>query len=289
MNPGTLIGMNASGPPLAVVGGGNMAQSIIRGALDAGVLNSAAVGVAEPESTKRDVFRAWGLRAVKDVGPLLEWMRETEVSPGAGAVLLAVKPQSFPEVAGAVAPALGPARRVVMSILAGMPTAKIRAALGDQAAVVRIMPNLPAQIRRSATAIALGSGAEEGDDQRAAELFSAIGRIVTIDESLMDAFTAVAGSGPAYMFYLAEAMTRAAVDIGFDRDTAGWIVRWTLAGAGALLDATDQPPETLRAAVTSKGGTTSAAVTVLDDAKVQEAFIRAIRAARDRGRELAGG
>jgi pyrroline-5-carboxylate reductase len=176
-----------------------------------------------------------------------------------------------------------------MSILAGMPTEKIRESIGEQVAVIRLMPNLPVRIRKSATAIALGAGTQEGDDQRAQEIFGAVGRVVNIDESLMDAFTAVGGSGPAYLFYLAEAMIKAAMEVGFDRDTAEWAVRWTLGGAAAVLESTDQPAETLRAAVTSRGGTTAAAMTVLEEAKVIDAFVRAIRAARDRGRELAGG
>ncbi len=281
--------MNGGRAPIAVVGGGNMAQSIVRGAIDAGVLDPRAVTVAEPESSKRDALRLWGVRVAKDSAELGAWLTQAELAPGEGQVLLAVKPQSLDEVAGQLRHTLGPARRVVISILAGTPTEKIRAALGPQVGVVRIMPNLPVRIRKSTTAIALGAGAEEGDDQRAQEIFSAIGRVVSIDESLMDAFTAVGGSGPAYLFYLAEAMIKAAMDVGFDRDTAEWTVRWTLAGAGALLDATDQPAETLRTAVTSKGGTTAAAIAVLDDARVIDAFIRAIRAARDRGRELAGG
>ncbi len=281
--------MNGDRAPIAVVGGGNMAQSIVRGAIDAGVLDPRVVAVADPEHASRDVFRAWGVRTARDASEVGGWLTQTEASPGEGHVLLAVKPQSFPDVARLLAPALGPARRVVMSILAGTPTPRIREALGEHVAVVRMMPNLPVRIRKSATALALGAGTQEGDDQRAVELFSAIGRVVHIDESLMDAFTAVGGSGPAYLFYLAEAMIKAAMDVGFDRDTAEWAVRWTLAGAAALLDATDQPAETLRAAVTSKGGTTAAAIAVLDEAKVIDAFIRAIRAARDRGRELAGG
>jgi len=112
---------------------------------------------------------------------------------------------------------------------------------------------------------------------------------VKIDESMMDAFTAVAGSGPAYVFYLAEAMTKAAVEIGFDPKAAAMIARWTISGAGALLESTDQPADALRAAVTSKGGTTAAAVGVLDGCEVMDAFIRAIAAARDRGVDLGQG
>lgn len=275
--------------PLAVIGGGVMAQSIIRGGLDAGVLAATGVAVAEPEGAKRDLLRSWGVTACRDAGEAARWLVGAEPNAGAGQVLLAVKPQSFEAAAAQLRPAIGPARRVILTIMAGVTTERVRASLGEHVAVVRLMPNLPVRVRRSTTAVAPGSGTQDGDEQFAVELFGAVGRTITITESLMDAFTAVAGSGPAYLFYLAEALTKAAMGVGFDRDTAEWIVRWTLAGSAALLDATDQPPEALRSAVTSKGGTTAAAVAVLDQARVMDAFTRAITAARDRGRDLASG
>lgn len=274
--------------PLALVGGGNMAQAIVRGGLDAGVLHPHRVAVAEPDSGKRDAFRAWGVRAVKTPEELVGWLTEAEAQPGLGQVLLATKPQSLPEVGAQFAPLLGPGRRVVVSILAGTPSARVQAALGGEAAVVRVMSNTPAQVRRGTTAVCLGAGGQDGDEDLSMEVFSALGRVVRIDEPLMDAFTAIAGSGPAYVYYIAEAMIKGAMELGFDRDTAMWIVRWTIAGAGALLDATDQPPETLRAAVTSKGGTTAAAAAVFDECKLKDCIVRAVKAARDRGRELAG-
>lgn len=281
--------MHPEPPPLGVIGGGNIAQAILRGAIDAGVIDPRRVAVADPGTAKRDFFRAMGMRGHKQGAEVVAWMKENEALPGSGIILLAVKPQSLEEVAAELAPLLEGTRRVVYSLLAGTPTERVRGLLGDATGIVRIMPNMPVAVRRSTTAIARGAGALEGDDARAIEIFSAVGRVVTIDESLMDAFTAVAGSGPAYLFYLAEALATAATDVGFDRDTAAWIVRWTLTGAGALLDATDQPPATLRAAVTSRGGTTASAIKVLDEAGMTEAFRKAIRAARDRGRELAQG
>lgn len=276
--------------PLVIVGGGHMGQALMRGALDAGVLDPGRVAVLEPERGKRDLFRSWGLETPPNVADLLLWLEDEEDdAQRPGQILLAVKPQSLAEVGAELAPLLGTTRRVVISLLAGTPTAAVRTALGGHIAVVRTMPNTPAQIRRATTAIALGEGATPEDAQLATDLFGALGRVVPIQESLMDAFTAVAGSGPAYLFYLAEAMTRAAIEVGFDPDTAAWIVRWTLAGSAALLDMTDQPAATLRAAVTSRGGTTAAATKVLDEAGVMDAFVRAITAARDRGREMGGG
>ncbi len=281
--------MRTSRLPLAIVGGGTMAQAIVRGGIDAGVLDPRLVGIIEPDPSRRDVFRAWGVRAVKKPDELVAWLAAIDTAEAPGQILLAVKPQSLPEVGLQFRPLLSQSdegERTVISILAGTPTSRIRAALGASTAIIRVMSNTPAQIRKGCTAIALGDGAVEDDDVFAVDIFSALGRVVRIDESLMDAFTAVAGSGPAYVFYLAEAMTKAASEVGFDRDTATWVVRWTIAGAAALLDTTDQPPETLRMAVTSKGGTTAAAAAVLDQAAVMDSFVRAIKAARDRGIEL---
>jgi pyrroline-5-carboxylate reductase len=282
--------MARSDLPLVIVGGGHMGQALVRGALDAGVLDPGLVAVLEPERIKRDMFKAWGLETPTTASDLIHWLEDEEDDlKKEGQLLLAVKPQSLLEVGAELAPLLGKKNRVVISLLAGTPTHVVKKALGGEVCVIRTMTNTPAQIRRATTAIALGEGAGIEDGQLAADLFGALGRVVPIEEDLMDAFTAVAGSGPAYLFYLAEAMTRAATEVGFDPDTAQWIVRWTLAGSAALLDHTDQPPATLRAAVTSKGGTTAAATKVLDDSGVKESIVRAIRAARDRGRELGGG
>lgn len=281
--------MDRTSTPLALIGGGNIAQAIVRGGIDAGLLSPALVAVVEPELGKRELLRSLGVRALKSAPELADWFKAVEKGEGGWAqVLLAIKPQSLREAAGPLAEAMGGRPRVVITILAGVTTQMVSTALGG-VPVVRAMPNMAASVRRSTTALAIGEGVEEGAEALAERLFEAIGRVVRIDEGLMDAFTAVVGSGPAYVFYLTEAMTRAAERLGFDRDTSEWMARWTVSGAGAVMDATDQPPETLRAAVTSKGGTTAAAVSVLEEAGVMDAVVRAIAAARDRGRELAGG
>jgi pyrroline-5-carboxylate reductase len=278
--------------PLAVIGGGNMAQAVVRGGLEAGIIDPAQIAIAEHEAPKREHFRHLRIAALESAPEALAWLAAHERQPGEGQVLLAVKPQSLEMAGRELMPGLARQPRIIISMLAGASTSKVRSALQNPAAqqpasIIRVMPNLAVQIRRGTTALALGEGAAEGDDELAAQLFSALGRIVRIDEAMMDAFTAVAGSGPAYLFYLAEAMTRAAAEVGFDPDTAQWVARWTLTGSAALLDATDQPPGTLRAAVTSRGGTTAAAMQVLEESHVIDAFVRAISAARDRGRELA--
>jgi pyrroline-5-carboxylate reductase len=275
--------------PLAIIGGGTMARAIVRGGLDAGILDPRLVAICEPDEDRREFFRAWGVRAVESPGELGKWLEDREPSPRAGQILLAVKPQSLAEVGSQWSIRLDDADhagRVVISILAGSSSAKVREAMGGRVAVIRVMPNTPASIRKGCSAVAIGAGAKLGDESRAVDIFSALGRVVRIDESLMDAFTALAGSGPAYVFYLAEAMTRAATEMGFDPQTAQDIARWTIAGSGLLLEQSDQTPAVLRAAVTSKGGTTAAATASLDGANVREAFATAIQAARDRARAM---
>lgn len=279
--------MERTSVPLLIVGGGNMGRALVRGGLDAGRLEPGRVAVLEPSAHAREVFRPWGVRTLGTPAEAGSWLGEVERSGVPAQILLAIKPQSLDEVARQLMPVLGARRRVVISILAGTPSRRVRDRLGGVVAVIRAMPNLAASVRRSTTALAAGEDVGEGEDELARRLFEAIGRVVVIPEDLMDAFTAIAGSGPAYVFYLTEAMARAGEQMGFDSDTAHWMARWTVAGAGALLDATDQPPETLRAAVTSPGGTTAAAVGVLDRARTMDTLVQAMIAARDRGRELA--
>lgn len=276
--------------PWAFIGGGTMAQAIAAGALAAGVLHAGQIGVAEPDPTRHPQLRALTPNVVSSAAPLLDWLRRHEPSPGDARIVLAVKPQMLGDVSAELRPILerDGVRRVIVSILAGTTTESLQRHLGEHAAVIRVMPNTPARVRAGATAYCLGSSAREDDARTMVELFGAVGPLVErIDEPLMDAFTAVGGSGPAYVFYLAEAMTRAAVECGFDPAAAGRIVRQTIAGAAQLLrDQPETTPELLRAGVTSKGGTTAAAVRVLDDARVQQTIVRAITAARDKCREL---
>lgn len=270
-------------PALAIIGGGNMAHAIYLGAAAAGVLDPARVCIAEPDVSKHAPFR----NAVSTAAEAVAWLIRHEEQPGSGQVLLAVKPQTLAAVGQELAPLLASGNRIVLSILAGTPGAKVAAALGGGVRVIRIMPNTPARIGRGITSLALSEGAAPGDERFAESLFGAVGKTVRIDESLTDAFTALAGSGPAYVFYLAEAMLAAARDIGFEDAAADLIVRETIAGSALLLAQSPEPAQALRDAVTSRGGTTAAALDVLEQARVLDAWRAAITAARDRGRELA--
>jgi pyrroline-5-carboxylate reductase len=266
---------------LAVIGGGNMARAILLGAFDAGAIDPAGVVIAEPDEAKRIGFAGRGARCVESADRLAG-----ALGPDA-AILLAVKPQVFPVAAAAMGDV---GDRVVISIMAGVTSGSIRAAMGGSARVVRTMPNTPAQIGMGVTAVALGAGARPGDDALARSILGSVGSVVSIDESMLDAFTAVVGSGPAYVFALAEAMFRGALAVGFDPQLADRIVRGTIEGAaGLLMTHGELSPGALRAAVTSKGGTTAAAVEALESGGFFAVVERAIVAARDRGVELGAG
>lgn len=278
---------------LIMVGGGNMGKAILVGALDAGVLGRDQVVVVEPDPRRRADLAALGLLALSDIPAAL-----ARAEP-ATQVMLAVKPQVFPATApllrpwcaGGDGPAAAPpgvaAPRTVVSIMAGVPRAAIVAALGCPA-VVRCMPNLAVEVRQGMTAIARDPR-RPGDADLAAAIFRALGSVLFLEEDQLDAFTAVAGSGPAYLFLVAEAMIAGAARLGLSPEEADTAVRQTLLGAALLLRHAAAEPSHLRAAVTSPGGTTAAALAVLESRGVAEAFGAALAAARDRGRELGAG
>ena len=262
------------------VGGGNMAQAITRGAHDAGAIVSSKMAVLDPDPARRAIFPT----AFADPGEALAWLDRSERT----VVVLAVKPQMLGD---ACAPLREPiasmsATPLCISILAGTTIERIRAAMGGGVRVVRVMPNTPAQVGRAMSAIAPGEDATETDIAVAKALFGSVGLVEMIDEPMMDAFTAIAGSGPAYLFYLVEALTSGAETLGFEPGVARRIVEQTVIGSAALLEASDEDAAALRDRVTSKGGTTQAATTTLDDRLVMDALSAALRAARDRGLEL---
>jgi len=201
-------------------------------------------------------------------------------------VVLAVKPQMMDEAIADMG-GIADADTAFLSIAAGIPTSWFNARLGDAAVVLRSMPNTPAAIGMGITVLYPGA-APEKVSALAAQLLAAIGSVVTIDdESLMDAVTAVSGSGPAYVFLLAEAMTEAGINVGLPADLSRQLAEATVTGAGALIAASDEPPSQLRVNVTSKGGTTAAALSVLmDEDGMTSLMKRAILAARDRSIEL---
>lgn len=273
-------GMETPSAAVVIIGGGNMGGALLRGGVAAGVLSPERVVVAEPDASKREALRV-NARVVGTVAEALG------ACASHGVVLVAVKPQMFAGVADEIRTAGGIGGRGVISIMAGMSMRAIGERLGTTR-VVRAMPNLPASISRGITAVSHSSGATPADVSLAKTLFGAVGEVVELEEGMIDAFTAVAGSGPAYVFLLAEAMEKAAREVGFDESTAKRIVRQAIVGSAELMERSASSAGELRKAVTSKGGTTEAALAVLAASGFEEAMSRAIVAARDRGRALGG-
>jgi pyrroline-5-carboxylate reductase len=259
---------------LVVVGGGKMGTALARGLLDSGVTRPEATGVVEV---------APGRRAALEHE--LPGVVVTEAVPPCAAAVIAVKPA---DVTVAIRAAVEAGARRVISVAAGIMLDVLEAAAGDGVAVVRAMPNTPALVRQGMTAIAAGVSATEDDLVWAEAVLGAVGHVVRVPESAMDAVTALSGSGPAYLFLIAEALIDAGVLVGLPRPVADTLVRQLFVGSAALLAGSPESPAALRADVTSPGGTTAAALRVLEQRAVRGAVIDAAVACAERSRTLGG-
>jgi pyrroline-5-carboxylate reductase len=265
---------------LAIVGGGKMGEALVAGLLHAGWASPDEIVVSEIHPERRDqLHKDYGVAVTGDTA---------EAVRGAPVVLLAVKPQDFDDVLDAIAPVVTPAQ-LVLTIAAGIPIRVIEGRFSEPVPVVRAMPNTPALLREGATGLAAGTHATPEHMARADEILSAVSRIVHLPEKYLDAVTGVSGTGPAYVFFLAEALIEAAVGVGLPRDVATELSIQTILGAARMLRETGKHPVELREEVTSPGGTTVAAMRVLEHMGVRSAFLDAVRAATDRSRELADG
>ena len=270
--------MSQTHETLAVVGFGNMGEAVVDGAIRAGVLVAASILIVEPDSAKRARAAALGCATTA----------RAEDAISAPRVLLAVKPQSFDELA----PRLRgrPGRTLFVTVMAGIPGERIVRGVDDAIAhaVVRAMPNTPCRFGVGMTGIAPSRGSTEDDMRFAHRLFDAVGRTARVEESQLDAVTATSASGPAYLFLLAEAWEAAAIDLGFAQPVARELVRQTIVGAARMLEDRSVDARDLRAAVTSKGGTTAAAIASIGEERMRAIMTEALRAAERRGRELGG-
>jgi pyrroline-5-carboxylate reductase len=260
---------------IAFIGGGNMASAIISGLLKEG-LAPALLSVVEPFQEARDKLSAqFGIDAQQQPGAFLSDAR---------LVVWAVKPQSFREAAQPARPFTESA--VHLSVAAGIRSANMAAWLGNDR-IIRSMPNTPALIGKGITALYARPAVSLADRQLAERVIQATGDYLWLEqEELLDAVTAISGSGPAYMFYFMEAMTDTGMEMGLSREQAYKLAVATFIGAGELARASSEPPEVLRQRVTSKGGTTYAAITSMDASGVKPLFARALNAAQKRAQEL---
>ncbi len=262
---------------MVFIGAGNMAEALVSGLLRRGLSKADRIRVTDIRAERCTYFReTYGVEGSDD---------NVSAARDADMVVLAVKPQGLQEVLRGLRPVLG-ARHLVISIAAGVRVADIEAALESGVRVVRAMPNTPALVGRGVAAICPGAHAADADLDLAEQVLGATGLVVRVTESQMDAVTAVSGSGPAYVFYLMEAMQQAAQDLGLDEALAIRLITGTVEGAARLVAETGRTPAELRGQVTSKGGTTAAALSVMDDAAVREHLVAAVHAAQRRAREL---
>jgi pyrroline-5-carboxylate reductase len=257
---------------LEFLGGGRMAEALLGGLLSAGAVAPEEVAVVEILADRR-AFLAASFPGVTVVDAPVE----------ADGVVVATKPaDAIESLAAAAATGL----RRVLSIAAGIGTAALEAAAGEGVPVIRSMPNTPALVGAGAAAIAPGRHAAPEDMDWARSVLGSVGIVEEVEESALDAVTGLSGSGPAYVFLLAEAMIDAGVHAGLSRPVADSLVRQTLHGAARLLTERGEEPDALRAAVTSPGGTTAAGVRVLEDQGFRDAVREAVTAATERSREL---
>jgi len=259
-----------------VIGVGNMGFAILSGLIEKGFVpphQTVAFDIDDEKRSRADVIGATVTASV------------AELVTSSDTVLLAVKPQQMDQCLAEVCKAAGE-RHLFVSIAAGISTGYIERSLGGTPRVVRVMPNTPAQVGAGAAALTAGRYAGDEEVEYVRAMFATLGEAVVVDEPMMDWVTALSGSGPAYFFYLVETIARAGREGGLPEDVADRLARQTFVGAARLLDVSGARADVLRRRVTSKGGTTEAALGVMENEGVADRIVRALGAAAARSREL---
>lgn len=263
---------------IAIVGAGKMGEALLAGFLHSGYAPDEVL-VTEPR-------REHALELQQQFG--VEPVDVRTAAHRAETLVLAVKPQDIAALLDELADVVGP-HHLVISVAAGVTTTVVEKHLGGDVAVIRAMPNTPALRGVGMTALAGGTQATDEALDRAEQMLCTIGDVIRVQERHMDTVTAISGSGPAYVYFVAETMVEAGVAMGMPRDIAQRLVSQTITGAAEMLAESGEHPVMLREAVTSPGGTTAAAVRELERDGVRAAFTNAIEAARDRSRQLSEG
>ncbi len=272
------MGGNERNDRVAILGVGVMGETLLSGLLRAGrPVDTLLVGEKRKDRAA-ELQDRYGVDVVED---------NCEAARSADTVVVVVKPQDMGDLLVEIAPALRQGHLVV-SLAAGITTAFMESRLPDGVAVVRVMPNTPALVDEGMATISAGSHCDPSHLETAQSLLRATGRVLEVPENQQDAVTAISGSGPAYLFFVVEAMIEAGVHLGLPRTTATELVVQTVVGSAKLLRETGEHPTVLREQVTSPGGTTAAAIRELEDHKVRAAFLTAMRAACDRSHQLSG-
>lgn len=270
---------------IAILGTGSMGGAILAGLLKSGISpNNISVSTKTTESAERLADELGVLSFAMEDGDDANQMAVAN----AQLILIGVKPAYVLEVLADVADSLND-NALVVSVAAGVPTAAMEAVLPEDVGVIRAMPNTPAIVGRALTGIAAGSRATDWAVETASQLFETVGQVLVLDESQIDALGTISGSGPAYVFYLIEQLTKAAKHHGFNDTDAAMLVNQTFLGAAELLVASGKTPEQLRKQVTSPNGTTERAIARMGQTDLEAMFIEATEAALARSRELAEG
>ncbi|QYF94438.1 pyrroline-5-carboxylate reductase [Massilia sp. PAMC28688] len=263
---------------IAFIGGGNMAAALIAG-LAGKLTKGEDIHVVDPNPEALDRLR---LQYAVTIAPAIG-----DALALADVIVLAVKPQNMREVAAALLPRLGAAQPLILSIAAGIRGADLARWLGGYSAIVRTMPNTPALIGKGITGMVAMAGVSAPQKMAADDIMKAVGTTLWLDdEAQIDPVTAVSGSGPAYVFYFIEAMQQAALELGLSEAQGRELALATFTGAAQLAAQSEDPVPLLREKVTSKGGTTYAAITSMEQAGVKDKIVAAVKAAAARGREL---
>ncbi|MFG2072052.1 pyrroline-5-carboxylate reductase [Nonomuraea maritima] len=263
---------------IAILGTGKMGEALLSGLLRAGLQPGEIMVTARRAERAEALRETYGVRAAAN----------PEAAKAATTLILAVKPQDMAALLAEIAPYVSP-DQLVITAAAGITTSFVEQRLGVEVPVVRVMSNTPIRFDEAMSVVSAGAHAGEEHLQRTEALLRPVGKVLRIPEAQQDAATALSGSGPAYFFYLVEAMVDAGILLGMPRAAALDMVTQSIVGAAVMLRDSGEHPVILREAVTSPGGTTIAAIAELERHKVRAAFLAAIEAARDRGRELASG
>ncbi|RCG30349.1 pyrroline-5-carboxylate reductase [Sphaerisporangium album] len=263
---------------IAILGTGKMGEALLSGLLRAGVEPGEIIATARREERAAALRERHGVRVVPN----------SEAAKIADTLILAVKPQDMGALLNEIASHV-PAGKLVITVAAGITTSFVEARLGDEVPVVRVMSNTPVLVDEAMSVISAGAHASEIHLEQTENLLRPVGKVLRIPESQQDAATALSGSGPAYFFYLVEAMVDAGILLGMPRAAALDMVTQSIVGAAIMLRDSGEHPVILREAVTSPGGTTISAIAELERHSVRAAFLAAIEAARDRSRQLASG
>jgi len=260
-----------------------MGGAILTGLLGPDVTVEGGIRVTNRTEKKAEALRS---EKVRSTATSTDPRANADAVAGARVVMIGVKPAMVVDLLREIGPDLEP-DAIVVSVAAGVTTTTMEQLVPN--AVVRAMPNTPAVVGLAVTGLSGGSRVSDGELAVVKELFETVGRVLVVPEDSIDALSTISGSGPAYVFYLVEQLTRTAVGLGFSEEEAATMVRGTFLGASVLLDSSGLPPAELRRRVTSPNGTTERAIAVLEQAELSEIFDRATAAALARAREMANG